>query len=463
MNSLSILSSRVDKVIGSTPPSPTSEAFKELRHQQPNTPEGSLGPESAIATPSPLSASTSAADIPSPEEEQEEEQVQQADTVREESEEMPLKPEPSSIRRLYMNISESSAEAFEWVILVVTYCISWLVSLFYDARGSFSPIMPLQILTFAILRALHIRKEAVASATATSTPTPMPSSSSITRRFPFNARNIEDTPSADSAVSTSTALTSPLHARARSMSSDISSDDIAPRRSIRIRLYNENSTRTKTTPSATAKANSLKSPTSPSTNHRLTKYPRNPGPPRPLLSKGSQKTLILDLDETLIHSLAKGGRMSSGHMVEVKLERQHAILYYVHKRPYCDEFLRKVYKWYNLVVFTASVQEYADPVIDWLEQDRKYFKGRYYRQHCTNRNGTYIKDISSIEPDLSKVIILDNSPMSYMFHEDNAIPIEGWINDPTDMDLLNLIPLLHALHYVTDVRALLALRMGETI
>ena len=44
---------------------------------------------------------------------------------------------------------------------------------------------------------------------------------------------------------------------------------------------------------------------------------------------------------------------------------------------------------------------------------------------------------------------------------DNAIPIEGWINDPTDIDLLNLIPLLHALHYVTDVRALLSLRMGE--
>ena len=44
---------------------------------------------------------------------------------------------------------------------------------------------------------------------------------------------------------------------------------------------------------------------------------------------------------------------------------------------------------------------------------------------------------------------------------DNAIPIEGWINDPTDIDLLQLIPLLQALQYVTDVRALLALRMGE--
>ena len=128
-------------------------------------------------------------------------------------------------------------------------------------------------------------------------------------------------------------------------------------------------------------------------------------------------------------------------------------------------------------MFTASVQEYADPVIDWLEQERKFFAGRYYRQHCTYRHGAFIKDLSSVEPDLSKVMILDNSPLSYMFHQgkylrcqslellsdllDNAIPIEGWINDPTDNDLLHLVPLLEGLQYVTDVRAFLALRGGE--
>lgn len=280
----------------------------------------------------------------------------------------------------------------------------------------------------------------------------------------------------------------------------------------------------------------IKSPMSASTAKKL-RYPHAPQPPRPLIPRRQpsysniapigpvhshrhshapsmqQKTLILDLDETLIHSIAKGGRMSSGHMVEVKLNTpvlspvtqvtpdgrpasppiitpQHPILYYVHKRPHCDEFLRKVSKWYKVVIFTASVQEYADPVIDWLEQERKYFAGRYYRQHCTFRNGSYIKDLSSIEPDLSRVMILDNSPVSYVFHEgicsisssetrttqfkwiqkiyadrfshtDNAIPIEGWINDPTDNDLLHLVPLLEALQYVTDVRALLALRRGE--
>ncbi|KAJ5893851.1 hypothetical protein N7495_005542 [Penicillium taxi] len=285
-------------------------------------------------------------------------------------------------------------------------------------------------------------------------------------------------------------------------------DDSTPRRSIRIKLHHEESLKQQrqrrsqgadqgqpmpegvTRIQAAVNLDSLKSPTSPSV-HRITRYPHSPTPPRPLLpprlpsytaatrnAKLPQKTLVLDLDETLIHSLSKGGRMSSGHMVEVKLSMpisaasaggqqntpgpQHPILYYVHKRPHCDEFLRKICKWYKLVIFTASVQEYADPVIDWLEQERKYFHARYYRQHCTYRSGAYIKDLSSVEPDLSKVMILDNSPLSYIFHEDNSIPIEAWLNDPTDNDLLQLIPMLEALQYVTDVRAFLGLRRGET-
>lgn len=100
---------------------------------------------------------------------------------------------------------------------------------------------------------------------------------------------------------------------------------------------------------------------------QLTKFPRAPQPPRPLVPRRQpsysasgasaigphQKTLILDLDETLIHSLVNGGRFQTGHMVEVKLQAavgasgqligpQVPLLYYVHKRPYCDDFLKKV-------------------------------------------------------------------------------------------------------------------------
>jgi len=247
--------------------------------------------------------------------------------------------------------------------------------------------------------------------------------------------------------------TSGKHLRSKSLPD---SDEIAPaQRSIRIKLHSDEALRQRKhrkAQSTGARGNGgavgdisaqLKSPTSPA--GALTRYPKTPSPPRPLIPRRQpsyinknvemtdvrhQKTLILDLDETLIHSMSKGVRMSSGHMVEVRLNTtyqavggqatvgpQHPILYYVHKRPHCDEFLRRVSKWYNLVVFTASVQEYADPVIDWLEAERKYFSARYYRQHCTFRHGAFIKDLSSVEPDLSKVMILDNSPLSYMFHQ----------------------------------------------
>lgn len=233
-----------------------------------------------------------------------------------------------------------------------------------------------------------------------------------------------------------------------------SPDESSPnRRSIRIKLNNEEAMQERKhqrTQSAVARLKNseaknedilsqIKSPTSPIA--ALTRYPRTPAPPRPLIprrqpsylnlepSNVPKKTLILDLDETLIHSMSKGGRMSTGHMVEVRLNTaslgvsgqssvgQHPILYWVNKRPFCDEFLRRVCKWFNLVIFTASVQEYADPVIDWLEQERKFFSARYYRQHCTYRQGAYIKDLSAVEPDLSNVMILDNSPLSYLFHE----------------------------------------------
>jgi CTD nuclear envelope phosphatase 1 len=172
------------------------------------------------------------------------------------------------------------------------------------------------------------------------------------------------------------------HSRSKSLQS---SDEIAPaRRSIRIKLHNEDSLRQRKhrkAQSTSTQSNgsgaiaageispaTLKSPTSPAASLLITKYPRTPAPPRPLIPRRqpsytltdapsgrlTQKTLILDLDETLIHSMAKGGRMSTGHMVEVKLNTvvgagdnatlgpQHPILYYVHKRPHCDDFLRRV-------------------------------------------------------------------------------------------------------------------------
>ncbi|PYH41534.1 Nem1-Spo7 phosphatase catalytic subunit NEM1 [Aspergillus saccharolyticus JOP 1030-1] len=399
------------------------------------------------------------------------------------------------------------AETIKFILTTLAAPGLFVAHCFREADGHYSPLAPVR----KISRLLSHRSKESDPGAAGKGATPTNGKQRNLRR-PKTYRSRESIASSTSESEGDRRSTKGLSSsRSRSVKSKSPSpehvpNDNTPRRSIRIKLHNEEALkrqrqrRSQSTDLGQASQNgsqntlnldSLKSPTSPSV-HRVTRYPHSPVPPRPLIpqripsytpnmrsTKSPQKTLVLDLDETLIHSLAKGGRMSSGHMVEVKLSTpmttaltpggppttlgpQHPILYYVHKRPHCDEFLRKVCKWYKLVIFTASVQEYADPVIDWLEQERKYFHARYYRQHCTFRNGAYIKDLSSVEPDLSKVMILDNSPMSYIFHEDNAIPIEGWINDPTDNGLLHLVPMLEALQYVTDVRAFLALRRGET-
>ncbi|KAJ3269320.1 Nuclear envelope morphology protein 1, partial [Borealophlyctis nickersoniae] len=170
-----------------------------------------------------------------------------------------------------------------------------------------------------------------------------------------------------------------------------------------------------------------------------------------------RKTLVLDLDETLIHSTSRGSR-NHDHVIEVLVEK-HVCLYYVYKRPYCDLFLKKVSEWYRVVIFTASMAEYADPVIDWLDGGRDMIAKRYFRQSCTQLNGTYMKNLQIVEPDLSQVCLVDNSPISYAINHDNGIPIEGWISDPHDEALLDLLPFLDALRYTDDVRSILSLRI----
>lgn len=174
-----------------------------------------------------------------------------------------------------------------------------------------------------------------------------------------------------------------------------------------------------------------------------------------------KKTLVLDLDETLIHSLSKAPGVSQGHMIEVKFHSQLTTLYTVLKRPFCEEFLDQVSQWYNLVVFTASIQAYADPMIDWLEKDRKYFAQRFYRQHCTQTSLGYVKDLAIVDSDMSNVMIIDNSPISYTHNESNGIGIEGWINDPSDTSLMALIPFLSALRFTTDVRSIIGLKSDQ--
>jgi len=95
------------------------------------------------------------------------------------------------------------------------------------------------------------------------------------------------------------------------------------------------------------------------------------------------KILALDLDETLVHSCFDGVKQWD-FMVEVLIGRS-SCLYYVFKRPYLDYFLNVVSKWYHLVIFTASLKEYADPVVTWLDNVKRIFKKRLFRNVSKQR------------------------------------------------------------------------------
>ncbi|KAK9309018.1 hypothetical protein QLX08_001202 [Tetragonisca angustula] len=152
------------------------------------------------------------------------------------------------------------------------------------------------------------------------------------------------------------------------------------------------------------------------------------------LSIVKRKILVLDLDETLIHSHHDGVARPTvrfgtppDFILKVKIDR-HPVRFFVHKRPHVDFFLDIVSQWYELVVFTASMEIYGAAVAEKLDNNR----------------------------DLASVFILDNSPGAYRAYPHNAIPIKSWFSDAGDTALLSLLPVLDALRFTQDVRSVLS-------
>ncbi|KAF8070200.1 protein phosphatase [Lyophyllum atratum] len=181
------------------------------------------------------------------------------------------------------------------------------------------------------------------------------------------------------------------------------------------------------------------------------------GIPKPLLppiapQHAGRKCLILDLDETLVHSSFKSIQQAD-YVVPVEIE-YHLHNVYVIKRPGVDKFLKMMGEIYEVVVFTASLSKYADPVLDKLDI-HQVVSHRLFRESCYNHRGNYVKDLSQLGRPIADTIILDNSPASYIFHPNNAVPVSSWFNDPHDTELTDLVPFLTDLATVEDVRGVL--------
>mmetsp|Transcript_2653 Transcript_2653/g.4267 ORF Transcript_2653/g.4267 Transcript_2653/m.4267 type:complete len:368 (+) Transcript_2653:35-1138(+) len=168
----------------------------------------------------------------------------------------------------------------------------------------------------------------------------------------------------------------------------------------------------------------------------------------PQKTKPQKLTLILDLDETLVHSSFQPVP-NPDFVIPVEVDGTvHRV--FVCKRPGVDEFMRRVGELYEVVVFTASVDKYANPVLDLLDKHNAVHF-RLFREACVMANGALVKDLTKLGRDLNKVIIVDNSPTSYMLQPQNAVPIGSWFDDMSDQQLAFLLSWFEEVHQQEDV------------
>lgn len=162
--------------------------------------------------------------------------------------------------------------------------------------------------------------------------------------------------------------------------------------------------------------------------------PPPPPPPyqRPL-------TLVLTLEDFLVHS---------------EWTKDHG--WRTAKRPGADYFLGYLSQYYEIVLFSSNYMMYSDKIAEKLDPIHAFITYNLFKEHCLYKDGVHIKDLSKLNRDLGKTLIIDCDPNSYKLQPENAIPVKPW-HGKADDELLRLIPFLEylATQQVNDVRPIL--------
>jgi len=162
------------------------------------------------------------------------------------------------------------------------------------------------------------------------------------------------------------------------------------------------------------------------------------------------------MDETLIHCVDDIEKQETDVVLEIDFPDEEPVYAGVNIRPYIMECLQEASKNYQIIVFTASHQVYADAILDYIDPHKELIQHRLYRQHCVlTPEGYYVKDLRIFDPaqfEQSQIVIVDNSVFSFAYQIDNGIPIIPFYDDKSDEEMLHLIYYLNCLVASKDIR-----------
>lgn len=181
--------------------------------------------------------------------------------------------------------------------------------------------------------------------------------------------------------------------------------------------------------------------------------------------KGKKRLAIFDLDETLIHCELYDID-SAQKKIKIKMSASFEKTVGLNIRPNYRETISKIKEKYHVIMFTASLQKYADAIMEEIDPNGDLFQYRLYRNNCTqikvDNQIYYIKDLRVFKNiSLDDIVIIDNSVLSFAFHLDNGIPILSYYSGSDEIEMNNLMKLLEKLaevpHIKTKLRSLMKL------
>ena len=146
----------------------------------------------------------------------------------------------------------------------------------------------------------------------------------------------------------------------------------------------------------------------------------SPSVPYIKVSMKKKFCLVLDIDETIVHTL--------------NLPFDNYFLL----RPGVINFLEEISQLYEIIIFTSSPKSYADSILDKIDVDNKFISHRLYKEHVIFEKGKSVKKLNMIGRDLNKIIFVDNMKCNAKYNLKNLYLISSWIQDINDQELIKL-------------------------